>query len=65
LADLKKVPVPLPSLTEQHQIVAELKRLHAEVDTLRRLQTDTTAELGTLLPTILDRAFKGKLLGAI
>jgi len=35
--------------------------LRAKVDALRRLQTETAAELDAMLPSILDRAFKGKL----
>ena len=33
----------------------------AELDALKRLQTETAAELNALLPSILDRAFKGEL----
>lgn len=46
---------------EQRRIVAELDALQAEVDTLKRHQADTAAELDALLPAILDRAFKGEL----
>ena len=35
--------------------------LQAEVDALKRLQAETAAELDALLPSILDRAFKGEL----
>lgn len=52
---------PLPPLDEQRHIVAELDALQAEVDALKRLQAETTAELDALLPAILDRAFKGEL----
>ena len=31
--------------------------LQAKVDTLRKLQADTAAELNALLPSILDKAF--------
>ena len=31
------------------------------VDTLKRLQAATSAELAALLPAFLDRAFKGEL----
>jgi len=52
----------------QRRIVAEVDVLQAEVDALKRLQTETTvgntgratAELDALLPAILDRAFKGE-----
>jgi len=45
----------------QSRIVAELDALQAEVDALKRLQAETAAELDSLLPAILDRAFKGDL----
>ena len=54
---LESMPVPVPSLTEQHRILAELDALQAEVDALKRLQAETAAELAALLPSILDRAF--------
>lgn len=52
--------LPLPSLPEQRRIVAELDALQTEVDALKRLQSETAAELGALLPATLDRAFKGE-----
>ena len=51
---------PIPPLAEQRRIVAELDALQAEVDALKRRQVETAAELGALLPAILDRAFKGE-----
>ena len=42
-------------------ISVKLDSLQAEVDALKRLQTETAAELDALLPAILDRAFKGGL----
>jgi hypothetical protein len=32
-----------------------------EMDTLKRLQAETAADLDALLPAILDRAFNGEL----
>jgi len=58
---LAALPVPKLSFLEQHHIVAELDALQAAVDQLKRLQTETAAELDALLPAILDRAFKGEL----
>jgi hypothetical protein len=46
---------------EQRRVVAELDALQAEVDALKRLQSETAAELDALLPAVLDRAFKGEL----
>lgn len=57
---LKALPLSLPPLPEQRRIVAELDALQAEVDALKRLQAETSAELDALLPAILDRAFKGE-----
>jgi type I restriction enzyme, S subunit len=56
--------IPLPPLPEQRRIVAELDALQAEVDALKRLQAETSAELDALLPAILDRAFKGECFGS-
>ena len=53
--------IPVPPVPEQHRIVAYLDNLQAKVDTLKRLQTETAAELDALLPSILDKAFKGEL----
>jgi type I restriction enzyme S subunit len=35
--------------------------LQAKVHALKHLQTETAAELDALLPSVLDRAFKGEL----
>jgi type I restriction enzyme, S subunit len=61
LADLKRVPVPLPPISEQCRIVEYLDDLQSKTDVLKRLQAETAAELDALLPSILDKAFKGEL----
>jgi type I restriction enzyme S subunit len=61
LADLKRVPVPLPPISEQRRIVEYLDNLQSKMDVLKRLQAETAAELDALLPSILDKAFKGEL----
>jgi type I restriction enzyme, S subunit len=58
---LKAFRVFQPSLTDQRRIVAELNDLQAQAGALKKLQTETAAELDALLPSILDRAFKGEL----
>lgn len=55
---LRLPPLELPV---QRRIVLELGALQAKVDTLKRLQAETAAELDALVPSILDRAFKGEL----
>jgi type I restriction enzyme, S subunit len=52
-----RIPVPVPAYAEQ----LWFDSLWREVDTLKRLQAETAAELDALLPAILDRAFKGEL----
>ena len=49
------------SLDEQRRIVAYLDGLQAKINALRELQLQTQEELDALLPSVLDRAFKGEL----
>jgi len=39
----------------------DMDALQAEVDALKEMQRQTSEELDALLPSILDRAFKGEL----
>jgi len=52
---------PLDALFEQRRIVAELDALQSEMNSLRRLQAETAAELDALLPSVLSKAFAGEL----
>jgi type I restriction enzyme S subunit len=61
LGVIRSAPFNLPPLEEQHRIVAYLDNLQSKVDALKRLQAETAAELDALLPSILDKAFKGEL----
>ena len=61
LNDLRAVPVPVPPLPEQHRIVAYLDDLRAKTNMLNALQNETSAELDALMPSILDKAFRGEL----
>ena len=60
-ADAKAFVIPVPPVEEQYRIVAYLDGLQAKVDALKKLQAETAAELAALLPSILDKAFKGEL----
>jgi type I restriction enzyme S subunit len=53
--------IPIPPIPEQHRIVTELDAIQAKADSLKRLQSETSAELDAFLPSVLDRAFKGEL----
>src|SRR6266568_3566616 len=59
---IENVPFDPPtSLEEQKSIVAYLNDLQIKVNSLKQLQSETSAELDALLPSILDKAFKGEL----
>jgi type I restriction enzyme S subunit len=53
--------IPVPTLGEQRRIVAHLDGLQSRVDSLKKLQSKTAAELDALMPSILSRAFRGEL----
>ncbi|HSA02057.1 MAG TPA: restriction endonuclease subunit S [Candidatus Paceibacterota bacterium] len=55
--DFLDYEMPLPS--RETQIV--IRKICAEVDRLKALQAETATELDALLPSLLDRAFKGEL----
>jgi hypothetical protein len=61
VADMRKVPVPVPSPAEQRRIVEYVEKVRSKVDTMRTLQAKTAAELDAMLPAVLDRAFRGEL----
>jgi type I restriction enzyme, S subunit len=58
---IKSINIPIPSLDEQQRILAYLDSVQARVGLLGQLQFETRKKLSALLPSILDRAFKGEL----
>ena len=61
LSDVRNLLIPVPPLDEQRRIVAYLDNVRARLASLRELQSATGEELSALLPSVLDRAFKGEL----
>jgi type I restriction enzyme, S subunit len=53
--------IPLPPLAAQRRIVDRLEAVLTQLDELKQHHAATAAELDALLPSILDRAFKGEL----
>jgi type I restriction enzyme S subunit len=49
--------MPLPSRATQER----LRKVRTEVDGLKRLQAETAAAIDALMPSILDKAFRGEL----
>lgn len=58
---LEQKMISVPPISEQRRIVAYLDNLQSKIDELKRLQAETEAEINALLPSILDKAFKGEL----
>ncbi|MGD1043151.1 MAG: restriction endonuclease subunit S [Sedimentisphaerales bacterium] len=61
LKDIANVMIPLPTISEQRRIVKKIDELASKIDLLKKLQAETEKELNALLPSILDKAFKGEL----
>jgi type I restriction enzyme, S subunit len=59
--EINRLLFPVPSLPEQQRIVDYLDDTQAKVDAVKRLQAETATELDALLPSVLDRAFRGAL----
>ncbi len=58
---VKQMLIPLPPPDEQLRIVKYLDAVQIKTVALKQLQSETSAELNALLPSILDKAFKGEL----
>ena len=58
---LSPLPVPALSLAQQGRVVGFLDDLQAKVDSVKKLQEESEAELNALMPSILSRAFAGEL----
>jgi type I restriction enzyme S subunit len=58
---LRGFKLPVPPISEQRRIVRYLDDLKEKTDSLKALQTETSTELDALMPSILDKAFRGEL----
>ena len=61
LATLKKISVPLPTLPEQQQIVAEIEKRFAVADEMEKAVNNSLLQAEKLKQSILKQAFAGKL----
>ena len=55
------IEISIPPISEQRRIVDKLDAIQAKVNELKRLQDETSREMDAMLPSILDKAFKGEL----
>jgi type I restriction enzyme S subunit len=58
---LRNLKIPLPAPEDQKRIVAYLEKISEITKSLEKLQRKTEEELEKLVPSILDKAFKGGL----
>jgi type I restriction enzyme, S subunit len=59
--ELKKIPIPIPSLEEQKRIVAKIDTLFAKIDKAISLTEESLKQAKNLLPSVLKEMFeKGK-----
>ena len=58
-AILLSTPITYPSIPEQRRIVTYLDELQTKIDTMKKLREEAIKELDAILPSILDKAFKG------
>jgi len=61
MSSLGKLPIPLPSLSEQHRIVGEAERRLSVVAELEATVAANVARAGRLRQAVLKRAFEGRL----
>jgi type I restriction enzyme S subunit len=61
VADMRRVPVPVPDFDEQRRIVDYLEQLSEKVVRLRRNQELRREEIAALQPSSLNAAFNGQL----
>jgi len=52
-----KIPIPVPEYEKQQWFEA----LYSEVERMKQLHAETVNELDALVPSILDKAFRGEL----
>ena len=61
-AKLRAMPLPLPSLTEQHEIVARIRALHSLADRTATRAENASSAAVRVSQSLLSKAFAGELL---
>lgn len=59
-AEMEKTKFPLPPLSEQHRIVADINSFYLKMDALKAAQSGQLSELEGLFPGVLEKAFRGE-----
>jgi type I restriction enzyme S subunit len=61
LHDVRRLQIPTPTQKVQEDTVRRLRSLQEKTEAMKQLQTQASAAIDAMLPSILDRAFKGVL----
>lgn len=61
LGVIRSARLRVPALTEQEEVAKSLDGMQTYVDALKLLHQETQTELDALLPSVLDKAFRGEL----
>jgi type I restriction enzyme S subunit len=61
LRAIRELPIPAAPLSVQRCVTAELDALQQQVDALKKLHTETAAQIDMVMPSFLDRAFNDQL----
>jgi type I restriction enzyme S subunit len=58
---IRSIKVPVPNFVDQENVISELANMQSKFVELNQSQSEVIAALDALLPSILDRAFRGEL----
>jgi type I restriction enzyme S subunit len=58
---IREFTLPLPPIDEQMRLTGRLDEVQARIDEVNAIQLQTARELDSLMPSILDKAFRGAL----
>jgi len=61
LHDVRTLSLPVPPLPAQEQVLSRLEAVQSIISELKQSQSETSVELDALMPSILDKAFRGEL----
>ncbi|EIW8500414.1 restriction endonuclease subunit S [Klebsiella pneumoniae] len=61
LSILKELPIPLPPISEQHEIVRRVKSFLVRADSIEKSVSNTLKRINNLTQSILAKAFRGEL----
>ena len=60
-SNLNKIPIPIPSLSEQKRIVSKIESIFAKIDVVHEIVQSELKKLDRLRQSVLKQAFEGKL----